>query len=412
MLGNVHRALSRNDSEIAMTTTIDTFAVPALNLADLIKRLDKLARKANKYGNNPIGYTIGKEYPKDTTIYIDNRPRNITTTFVDIVVWGDAPKYGDHRFLARVELRDGENIVNNIAGTELNERFRHMVSECDHCGHNRVRNDVYVFENSNGDQLAIGRTCLRDFTGCDNPLEIAGRAGFLAEIKTAVNDELTFAGYGSDYYNTKTVLQYAAANIRESGWVSKAMAMNSYDETIVTTENRVFHDLKPNAKHRPITVTEADIAMAETVMNHFRTMEYNPENGDYINNLRVIIGDDLIKTKHLAIAVSAVNVIVRDRAKQIENNNAATVSDYFGTIGTRYRGIELTVNREIAMGDRGYGEQYLYNFTDNTGNQFTWFTGKKYIETGEKLTVDFTVKAHREYNNIKQTNITRATIKE
>lgn len=394
-----------------LMSNIETFAVPALNLDTLIKKLNTLSKKANKYGNSPIGYSIGETYISETTIYIDNKPRTIKTDFVDITVWGDAPKYGNHTFLARVELNDGENIVSNLGGKELNERFRFMVSECDHCGHNRVRNDVYVFEDQNGDQIAVGKTCLKDFTGCMNPLEITSRAKFLQEIKTHCADEFNSfgAGYGNSYFTVDEILTFAAANIRENGWVSKAMVMNSYSETLTSTYNNVINDLFPNPKRKPIETIEADKEMANTVIEHFRNMEYNAANGDYINNLRVIIGNDTVKRDHIAILVSAVNVILKEKQKKTESQT--TVSQYVGTIKERMRGIELTFVREISLGSGMYGEQYLYSFKDTSGNVFTWITTHREFEIGETITMDVTVKAHKEYRDIKQTVITRATIK-
>lgn len=394
-----------------MTATVETFAVPALNLGNLTKRLDKLARKANKYGNNPIGYSIGDSFLKKTTIYVDNKPRKIETKFVNVTVWGDAPKYGNHTFLARVELRSGENIVNNIAGIELDDRFRHMVSECDHCGHKRNRNDVYIFADETGNQIAVGRTCLRDFTGCDNPLEITGRAQFLADIKTAMDDELNdfAAGYGKTFYDLNRVMTFAAANIRTHGWVSNAMMQNDWEGNLISTSEMVMNDLTPNAYRKPIETTDADKALALETITHFRNMA--PVKGnDYLNNLRVILGDQAIVSRHIGIAVSAIQVIQREKQKVAEKKTQIE-SDYIGTEKQRIRGTELTFIRETAMGFSNYGETFLYTFQDNSGNVLTWFTGKRDFNTGEKYIMDFTVKGHREYNGIKQTNITRATIK-
>lgn len=393
-----------------MTAAIATFTVPALNLDTLNKRLSKLSRKARKYGTAPIGYSIGETFKDKTTIYIDNEPKKITTQFVNITVWGEAPKYGNHTFLARVELREGENIVNNIANAELNPRFRHMVSECDHCGHNRIRNDVYVFANENGEQIAVGKTCLRDFTGCDNPLEITNRAQFLSEIKTHIDEDYDsfMSGFGSNHYSIHSVLETAAANIREYGWVSKSMQMNSHDENTLSTADMVGMDLNPNPKHKPVEIVNADKELANETIEYFRNMEPQ-NNNDYINNLRVILGNDVIIAKHIGLAVSSVNVILRNKQKETESKN--NVSQYVGNVKERLRNIELTFVREIYMGFGNFGETYMYSFKDNSDNIFTWFTTKRDFNIGEKYTVDFTVKGHKEYKNIKQTNITRATVK-
>lgn len=392
-----------------MSEEITTFSVPTLNLSDLTKRLNRLNKKANKYGNSPIGYTIGETYVKNTTIYIDNNPKKIKAEFVDIIVWGEAPKYGDHKFLAHVELHEDENIVHNIANTELNEKFRFMVNKCDHCNQNRVRNDVYVFENQNGEQLAVGKTCLRDFAGIDDPKVITSRAQFLKEIKTTVNEEMGAFSNGTGYYNLKTILTYTAANIREHGWVSKA---NSDTEMgIMSTYDRVMSDLSPNAKYHRTKIEEVDNQIANDTINYFRNMKYDNQNNDYINNLRVMMKTDTIMPKHMAMVVSSVNVILKEETKKAEMNNAKNVSQYVGKEKERMRDVNLTFKKEIALGMNTYGETFLYSFNDDNGNEIVWFTGKKDFNIGEKYKMDFTIKCHKEYNNIKQTVITRAKIK-
>lgn len=387
-----------------MSTTIETIAIPTLNLSDLTKRLNRLNKKANKYGNSPIGYTIGETYVKDTTIYIDNNPKKIKAEFVDITVWGEAPKYGDHKFLAHVELLEQENIVHNIANKPLDNRFRHMISECDHCGYNRVRNDVYVFEKENGEQIAVGKTCLRDFTGIDDPKEITHRAQFLKEIKTVAEDEMGAFSQGSGFYDLKTILVYSAANIREHGWVSKT---NSNPD-IPSTFDRVMNDLAPNAKYRT-KIEDVDNEIANETINYFRNMSEDNNYNDYINNLRIMMKTDTIMTKHIGMIVSSVNVILKEKSEKTENNQQ--VSEYIGKEKERMRDITLTFSKEIPLGMNTYGETFLYSFYDNNGNEIVWFTGKKDFNIGEKYNMDFTVKCHKEYNNKKQTIITRAKIK-
>lgn len=163
--------------------TAQTFSIPAARLAKLTARLDKLAKKSNKYGTELVSYTVGNRF-------MFEKCKGVSVEMVDIIVSGEAPKYGDYTFAAKVELMGDENIVHNIAGVELDPRFRTMVNECDHCGHNRVRNDVFVFvDNNTGEQLAVGRTCLRDFTGCDNPQEIAARASWIEDTENICKDE-------------------------------------------------------------------------------------------------------------------------------------------------------------------------------------------------------------------------------
>ena len=58
-----------------------------------------------------------------------------------------------------------------------------------------------------------------------------------------------------------------------------------------------------------------------------------------------------------------------------------------------------------------YGYTYMYKFTDNNGNIFTWKTGT-WIDTESVSSVNLkaTIKAHSEYRGIKQTELTRCKI--
>lgn len=58
--------------------------------------------------------------------------------------------------------------------------------------------------------------------------------------------------------------------------------------------------------------------------------------------------------------------------------------------------------------------RYIYKFRDTDGNLFTWFTSSgKYLDMqkGEPVEVTGTVKEHKEYQDEKQTCLTRAKVK-
>lgn len=386
----------------------ETFTVPAHRMETLTARLNKLVKKANKYGNEPIGYTIGEKHIVEKVITNNfHRREKIQIEMVDIIVWGNAPKYGEYTFAAKVEFMDGgENIVHNIANIELENRFRYMVNHCDHCGHNRVRNNVYVFTNANGEQMAVGSSCLRDFTGCDNPLEIANRATFFSDVQDICEDEDKeyYGSFGEAQFTAKELIQYAAANIRVNGWVSKATAMA--DDGVMSTYDRVMCDMFPNGKWKPVEICDADIAIADETIQYFRNADYFTN--DYLNNIRIILKSDIVVRHHAALIVSAPNVIMKEKAKAVVNVEANT-SEYVGNIKDRLRGIKVVFEREIFIGSSMYGDKFMYQFNYN-GNTLVWFTDKRDFEIGNTYTMDASVKEHKEYRGIKQTVITRASI--
>ena len=384
----------------------DTFIVPAHRLDTLLPRLNKLVKKANKYGNEPIGYTVGeKQITKKLIANHGNNPETILVETVAVTVWGNAPKYGNYTFAAKVELFGEENIVHNMANIDLDPRFRTMVSTCDHCGHNRVRNNVFVFVDGNGKQLAVGSSCLHDFTGCDNPLEIANRATFASDVKDICDDEES-AYYGSfGEYNFKAIdiLQSAAANIRNNGWISKTVGI---ERDIMPTADYVVKDMLPNGKWKPCEIIACDIEQAQMVLDYFRNAA-NFKN-DYLNNIRVILKQDYVAHRHLALVASGVQYLIKEQSKKIEADK--TQSKYVGNVGDKLKEITVIFEKEIFIGQTQFGDKYLYQFNSN-GNAIVWFTDKKQYEIGMEYTMNATVKELKTYNGINQTIVTRAKLK-
>lgn len=379
-----------------------TFAVPSFRIASLTKRLDKLAKKSNKYGTEMVSYSISKPFSKEIR-------KEVFVEMVNITVSGEAPKYGDYTFAAKVELMGEENLVHNVADIELDSRFRTMVSECDHCGHNRVRNDVFVFvDNKTGEQVAVGRTCLRDFTGCDNPQEITARATWLSDAKDICDDELgDLRNYsGPVSLRTARIMEIAAANIRAFGWLSKSNEDIAAGK--MSTASMVELDLNPNSNHTPAEVTQKDIDLASETIEYFRSASHF--GSDYLDNVRIILGQDYIKEKHLGLAVSGINHIIREKVKQAEIASKAETSEYIGAVKQRGKDISMKFVKEIYLGSGPYGEKYIYSFIEGDGNEAVWFTSKQDFTIGETYSMDFTVKEHKEYNGVKQTVITRAKV--
>ena len=383
-----------------------SFNVPAYRADTLTARINKLAKKAKRYGNADIQFTITEPFMADVVQGV----KTYAIEMVTVTVSGDAPKFGDYTFAAKVELIGEENIVHNIANIELDARFRTMKNECDHCGHHRVRNNVYVFVDANGKQMAVGQTCLRDFTGCDNPEEIVNRATIIGDLESICDDEEKeyWGGAGEYIFSAKDILQSAAANIRQYGWISKAKAMESF-EGIMPTSQYVINDLiMNNGKWVAVEICDADIAMAQSVMDYFRAG--NQFDNNYLDNIRVILKSDMVAYRHLALVASGVQHVIREQSNIVANAAAAIVSQYVGNVGDKLKDIAVIFEKEIFIGTTQFGDKYLYCFQHN-GNSVNWFTDKRDFEVGNAYTMSATVKELKEYKGIKQTIVTRAKIK-
>lgn len=100
----------------------------------------------------------------------------------------------------------------------------------------------------------------------------------------------------------------------------------------------------------------------------------------------------------------------------IANRLAALVepsnSIYIGEIKERLRNIPVKCTRIYDFEGR-YGMTTVFTFEDVDGNVFTWFSSScQTCDEGDLLFLTGTVKDHKEYNNVKQTVLTRCILKE
>lgn len=375
---------------------ITTFSIPSYRQQSVSARLNKLIKKAVKYGNPDIGYSFGasriEEVATDSGL--------CKVEYIDINVYGEAPKIGDWQLLARVEMTNlSENLIHAVPGSEvqLDGSYRTHNGHCDHCNTNRPRNDVYVL--TDGDtQIAVGRTCLRDFLGIDDPKAIVNRAQFFEEIRSFEDDDqLDFIGAG--FFLLNEILSVSAASIRKEGYVSRARANETGGET---TGEFVKGNLCGYSGYN-IEVLHEDRAWAEKTIEFFRSADQF--DNDYMNNLRVLMETDIVEGKHIALIASAVITVQRALAPKQETKE----SNFVGDVKQRLKGLTLILDRIIYLGGGYYGSSYLHLFKDSDGNAFSWVTGNKLmIVEGTTITVDATVKQHKEYKGTKQTVLTRA----
>jgi hypothetical protein len=379
---------------------LTTFSIPAFRQADIAKRIEKLARKAVKNGNPDITYSFGATVTRE----VDTEYGKRMIDFVEIIVSGEAPRIAGWDFLARVELLGEENLVHRVPGVskELEDRFRTYDGFCDHCNSARRRNDVFVLTNDEK-QIAVGRQCLREFLGIDDPKMIVARAQFFEDLKD-MSDEDDLDNLGSwNYVDLREVLVLAAANIRLKGYVSKA----KQEQTgLPTTGQAVAWGLSGVPAYIVKEVTKEDRDWAEKTTNFFR--RDTSFGNEYMDNIRVLMKQDIIKKDHIALISSAVITAQRELAPKAEVKE----SNFVGEVKGRLKDVSLLLEKIIYLGSGSFGPAYLHLLKDADGNAFSWITGNKVQKAeGTTLTVDATVKEHKVYKGTKQTVLTRAKVK-
>lgn len=99
--------------------------------------------------------------------------------------------------------------------------------------------------------------------------------------------------------------------------------------------------------------------------------------------------------------------------EKIAKMQPQSTSTWIGKIGDKLKGIKVKLTSKYNFETR-YGVSTIYNFEDEEGNVLVWFSSTiQEVEPGEWCTIkSCTIKDHSEYKNVKQTILTRCSIKE
>lgn len=407
-----------------MTTEATTVRVLADRLTEARETLEKLAKKARRYGCPDITITVGATIPAEyrTAEWTGEQVR-VTLPMVELIITGEAPRVGNHEFLARVELGEAGNLVDTRPGVEdLDTRFRTTNGYCAHCNTTRRRNEVFVVRDlDTGAQLQVGRDCLRDFLGIDNPTSVAHRFAFWREV--ADFEERGCYGRPEFCQSLEGVVALSAVCVRLFGWCSKGQA--AHDQSLTPTSAYVwrvlFPGIRPTKEERALieriegALTEADRETARAVIAWVR--DGLKGDSDYEHNLRTLFAaDNVTDAKRMGIVVSSIAAYQREVEKALrltKEREAAKVSTRVGTVGERIRDLPVTLQLQRVIGGNEWADSVLIKFVDDNGNILTWITSKgSGLEVGEKALLTGTVKAHSEYNGALETKMTRCALKE
>jgi hypothetical protein len=338
-----------------------------------------------------------------------------------VTVSGETPRYNGWTFVATLEplaTDDGvENIVRAVPGKDCPVEFRSRVGQCDHCHTNRRRTNTYVVCNEAGAHKCVGRNCLKDFLGHDNPHALAAAAELLAELGglcSAAEEEFWSEGgwgRGAEAWSLEHFLGYTSSVINQYGWVSRGKA---FDEGSLATADRVLYLLTPPlgrpkswldavAAARP---DKAAIAEAEEAIEWAKSMD--PGDNDYLYNLGVLARAGYASRKTAGLAASLLTAYRRVVDLAAEANRPE--SRHVGVLKRRAE-FEVTVKRIFAS-EGAYGTTGIHRMQDQDGNDLVWFASGSatWLKEGRRYVVKATPKEHGEYKGRKQTVLTRVAV--
>jgi len=395
------------------------FKIYDVNIEALEAKLAKLNKKAVKLNCEPFALNI------ISTETVRNEELKTVNKVFTLELIGNPPQIAGWQFIGSIEPHDSANLVKVIKGETYPENYRTHGNYCEHCKSTRKRKMLYLVKNTeSGEYKAVGKTCLKDFTGHTNPLAYATLLE--AYLDSSWLEEFEGVPDGSGLqrkYNLEEYLTYVSACIRYNGWISRTKAQEL--EKHATADYAVdVMTASPSERKRyeyPET-TDQDLELAQKSITWAKELE---ETNDYLNNIKIIALDEVTTYKNMGFAASIVSSFTRHIEKEIIKEQKATtqkqelISQYIGNIGEKIQ-TELTYVNSFSF-ETQWGMSHINKFLDQNGNIFIWKSSSNmgkwdekgnYIHPtqGETVKIKGTIKDHAEYAGAKQTILTRCKI--
>lgn len=364
------------------------------------KKIQSIIRQVNKYGFSADYKEISREIKEVPFYRIDSNVKiKLGTVPVQVVNYEfNMPdfKIGDYTPVAVIEhdvvinVDNVKNMVHLINGFEnAPKEWWTIAGHCDDCNDSYSRKKtVMLLNNKTGTFRQIGTSCLKRYLGitCFNVIH-----NFML-VEELVEEELAMYGdylpSEKKYVKTVDLLGYV---------YTMYDAMGGYIKN-VTIEKAWQAVINPNAAEIPEFARER----ANNTIEFFKNLNNDEELNDFARNIRTAVLAEYTKCSgYIAYAPLLQEKLI---AKQTKHEEAMS-SNYVGNVRDK---ITADVIVTSCTGfDGQYGYMFVNTFQDVNKNIFVWITGTKSYEIGTKLKLMGTVKAHNEYNGVKQTVLTR-----
>ena len=398
-----------------------TFAVYSGFMPALRKKIQTIQNKCKKFGCDFHYEEVGEEFrevPTGEVNPVTNEPVKVMCKFILIHAEGTAV-VNDWEFVASVEHTEAGNIYSKaLTDVEIPVRYRTSDScTCEHCNTKRIRKNTCIIRNTKtGEFKQVGKSCLKDFTFGMS----ASTAAWCASLKqifeeAEVHEPSGFHWY-EKHYEPKEILQYAAETIRHFGYSkekTKELTIRIFDylhgntkfwnKDMVAETANLISSVGFNADS-PEAVQKASDAIGWIKVQNPTT--------DYLHNLKTVCALSYVNSGKFGLLISLFPAWDRDleyQAKKKAEAEAGKASEHVGKIGERIT-VAVQSVKCITSWESEYGYTYVWKITGTDGNIYTWKTQKTMNEDLPPKTVKGTVKEHKVYREVKQTELTRCKI--
>lgn len=399
-----------------------TIVIQLDNKEGILAKLEPLRRKAEKYGLSFPTITFGEPYLKTVIVQPVSDMDGVTQVgspvqrvycVVEMHLEGegiDSPiSHGNFKIIGSFNHEYDRAVCNDFTG-EIDPRYRERFagknqSHCEHCNKSLYRKNTYIVAGPEGEQLAVGSACMKTYVPLGRTVEEI--VNFYGSVIESFGDlEDNFQGGGMQYANTETFLgAHVAAYLMKIG--------DPRAEVFQAMVYRIYHEPSKLSVSEKQWLRENRSLISETVQAVIAYWKgYSPRN-DFEEKLCIMVPSPHLRFRDLNTAKWGVYTYMK--AKGIEAVEKAVEgipdrNEYLVPVGEVLDIQEAVVvaNKFLYSGD--YSDTYLLMFKTQDGCTITWKTTYRDIEVGEKLRVRGRCKAHVEFNGVKQTEITRASL--
>lgn len=393
----------------------NVYAIHEGNMERLMKKITRIQNKCRKFGCDFLFREVGEEYrdlkADDGTVY--------KARFVLVEAEGKAEVNG-WKFIASVEHTEKGNIINKaVSDVEVPARYYDCAPICEHCNTNRWRKDTFIVMNEEtGEFKMVGKSCLKDFT---KGMSAEAVAQYTSAFEEIIEGEAPSEGwYRTRYYDVHEYLCYVAETIRHFGY-TKADPDGGYvrttrmraDDYYCYDRNWIYgpgaEDIKAEIRDEMEKVGfdhNSDRAKAD-VDAALAWLDAQTDNNNYMHNLKVACALDYDGGKNLGILASLFPTYNRNLEIEAERRKRAEsekISDWVGAVGDKVT-VDVDNVACITSWETMYGTTYVWKITGKDGNIFTW-KSSRYLCSDVKV-LKGTVKEHKEFRGVKQTELTR-----
>lgn len=395
-------------------------------LPEAVAALDKLVRKAERLGVEGIAYKVVRDWEKkQTRTDWAGRKRDYVTQWTDLEVSSGPLRLGDYSFLAKLEVTPDGVLIDQLPGVELDHKWMAWGGDCEHCRVKRYRKHLFVVRNNEtGQQMAVGRACLRAFLGIDSPSQIAGYFAFWSAISEGASEDDLFGGFRSYRFELgiESIMAATAVAVRLFGWCSSAQSSKLYAVATVDYVRLALERTRPKIgphgddsqgllwDQLRAEFRDEDEEIGQQVIAWVRN-EVKADDS-YFHNLKVIFAQDrIVDPKRLGIVVSAYQAWNRAKGVELRKTQVAPSyeSKWIGTPAERVRDLDVIYEGGFVVSENLHGSVLLVSFRTEAGDILKWFTsaGLRGFNQGERLKLTATVKEHKEYKGQRQTILSR-----